>query len=106
MTAPWTEITLPTILPCYFLENMFNADQFGLFYQFLLNKTLHLKEEKCSGGKHSKMRLTGLVAGNAYGERLQMFLIGKSVKPRCFKGIKTLPCRYRAQHKSWMSGEE
>ena len=34
-----------------------------------------------------------------------MFVIGKSVKPRRFKGIKTLPCRYRAQHKSWMSGE-
>ena len=34
-----------------------------------------------------------------------MFVIGKSVKPRRFKGIKTLPCRYRAQHKSWMAGE-
>ena len=34
-----------------------------------------------------------------------MFVIGKSVKPRRFKGIKTLPCRYRAQHKSWMSEE-
>ena len=69
------------------------------------NKTLHLKGEECSGGKHSKVCLTGLAAGNAYGERLQMFVIGKSVKPRCFKGVKTLPCRYRAQHKSWMSRE-
>ena len=49
--------------------------------------------------------MSGLAAGNAYGERFQMFFIGKSVKPRCFKGVKTLPCRYRAQHKSWMSGE-
>ena len=56
-------------------------------------------------GKHSKIRLTGLAAGNAYGERLPMFVIGKSVNPRCFKGVKTLPCRYRAQKKSWMSGE-
>ena len=83
----------------------FNADEFGLFYQCLPNKTLHLKGEKCSGGKHSKIRMTGLASGNAYGDRLQMFVIGKSVKPRCFKVIKTLPCRYRAQHKSWMSGE-
>ena len=30
-----------------------------------------------------------------------MFAIGA----RCFKVVKTLPCRYRAQHKSWMSGE-
>lgn len=105
MTAPWMETTLPTILSRYTLENIFNADEFGLFYQCLPNKTLHLKGEKCSGGKHSKVRLTGLAAGNAYGERLPMFVIGKSAKPRCFKGVRTLPCRYRAQNKSWMSGE-
>ena len=43
MTAPWTETTLPTILSRYPLENIFNADEFGLFYQCLTNKTLHLK---------------------------------------------------------------
>ena len=34
-----------------------------------------------------------------------MFVVGKSVQPQCFKGVKTLPCRYSAQHKGWMSGE-
>ena len=105
MTAPWTETTLPTILSRYLLENIFNADEFGLFYQCLPNKTLHLKGEKCSRGKHSKIRLTGLAAGNAYGERLPMFVIGKANKPRCFKGVRNLPCRYRAQRKSWMTAE-
>ena len=52
---------------------------------------------------HRKVRLTELAAGNAYGKRLQIFLIGKSVKPRCFKGAKTLPCRYHAQYKNCMS---
>ena len=74
------------------LENIFNADEFELFCQCLPNETLHLKGEKCSGAKYSKVRLTGLPAGNAYGERLQMFIIGKSVKPQCLKGIKSLPC--------------
>ena len=96
MTAPWTETTLPTILSRYPLENIFNADEFGLFYQCLPNKTLHLKGEKCSGGMHSKIRLTGLAAGKAY---------GKDNKPRCFKGVRNLPCRYRAQRKSWMTAE-
>ena len=68
-------------------------------------KTLHLKGEKCSGGKHSKIRLTGLAAGNAHGERLAMFVIGKANKPRCFKGVRNLPWRYRAQRKSWMTAE-
>ena len=39
------------------------------------------------------------------GEKLPMFVIGKSQKPRCFKHIKSLPCRYRAQKKSWMNSE-
>ena len=100
MATSWTKTTLPTTLSCCPLENIFNKDEFGLFYQCLPNKTLHLKGEKFSDGKHSKIQLTRLVAGNAYGERRQMFVIGKSVKPRCFKGVKTLPCRHRAQHKS------
>ena len=105
MTAPWLETTLPTILSRYPIENVFNADEFGLFYQCLPNKTFHFKKEKCSGGKHSKDRLTGMAAGNAKGERLPMFAIGKAKNPRCFKGVKSIPCRYRAQAKSWMSSE-
>ena len=95
MTATWTETTLPIILSRYP----------GLFYQCLPNKTLHLKGEKCSGGKHSKIHLTGLAAGNAYGEKLPMFVIGKANKPRCFKGVRNLSCRHCAQCKSWMTAE-
>ena len=87
------------------MENIFNADKFEFFYQCLPSKTLHFKGEKCSGRTHSKVYLTGLANGNVYGERLQMFVIGKFVKPRRFKGVKTLPCQYHAPHKSWRSGE-
>ena len=34
-----------------------------------------------------------------------MFIIGKVNKPRCFKGVRNLPCRYRAQRNSWMTAE-
>ena len=34
-----------------------------------------------------------------------MFVIGKANKPRCFKGVRNLSCRYRAQRKSWMTAE-
>ena len=105
MTAPWKETVVPTILSNYEPRNIFNADEFGLFFQALPKKTLHLKGEKCSGGKNSKIRLTGLAAANMIGEKLPMFVIGKSQKPRCFKHIKSLPCRYRAQKKSWMNSE-
>ena len=105
MTAPWAETTLPAILSRYPLKNIFNVDEFGLFYQCLPDRFYHLKGEKCSGGKHRKTRLTGLAAGNPFGERLPMFVIWKSKMPRCFKGVKHLPCRYRNQAKSWMSSE-
>ena len=103
MVAPWNETTLPTLLSKYDLKDIFNADEFGLFYQCLPNKTYHFKGQKCSGGKNSKVRLTGMAAGNAIGEKLLMFVIGKSKTPRCFKHIKNLPCKYKSQKKSWMN---
>ena len=58
MTAAWKETSLPTILSRYELKDVYNANEFGLFYQGLPKKTLHLKGEECSGGKYSKVRLT------------------------------------------------
>ncbi|XP_065645821.1 tigger transposable element-derived protein 4-like [Hydra vulgaris] len=105
MTASWNETTIPTLLLNYKLENIFNADEFGLFYQCLPNKTYHLSREKCFGEKNSKVRLTGIAAGSATGEKLPMFVIGKSKNPRCFKHNKQLPCTYKNQLKSWMTGD-
>ena len=102
MVASWFKTTLPTLLSNYKLEDIFNADEFGLFYQCLPNKTLHLKSEKCSGGKNSKIRITGLAAANSVGDKLPMFVIGKSKAPMCFKNVTSLPCRYRSQKESWM----
>ena len=105
MTASWFETRLPTILSNYKLPDIYKADEFGLFFQALPSKSLHLKDEKCIGGTFSKVRLTGLAAANANGEKLPMFIIGKSKSPRCFKNLKQLPCRYRGQKKSWMDSD-
>ena len=56
-------------------------------------------------GKLSKVRLTGLAASNALGEKLPMYVIGKSANPRCFKHIKSLPCKCTNQEKSWMDSD-
>ena len=102
MVAPWEQTTLPTVLSKYDLNQIYNADELGSFCRAQPNKSLHLKNENCVGSKQSKLRLTGLTAANAVGEKLPLFVIGKSKKPRCFKHIKHLPCRYRSQKKSWM----
>ena len=102
MVAPWRQTTLPTILSKYDLNQIYNVDEFGLFYRAQTDKSLNLKSENCVGGKHNKLRLTGLTAAITVGEKLPLFVIGKSQKPRCFKHIKHLTCRYRSQKKSWM----
>ena len=66
------------------------------------DKSLNLRSEAYTGGKQSKIRLTGMGAAKATGYKIPMFTIGKLKPPRCFKGVKHLPCRYRNQNKSWM----
>ena len=82
MTAPSKETTLPTIPSRGALKDITNVDEFGLFYQALRSKAMHFKGQKCSGGKHSKVRLTGLAADNAFLERLPLLAIGKSQNSR------------------------
>ena len=93
MTARWKQTHLPTILLRYNLQDIFNADEFGLFFQALPNRTLELKGKKCTGGKNSKVRLTGMSAASATGENLPLLVTGKSKNPRCFKNVKSLPCK-------------
>ena len=87
MTNPWKETTLQTLLTNYAKADIYNANEFSLFFKALPKKTLHLKDEKCTGGKHGKIRVTGLAAANMNGDKLPMFVTGKSQKPRCFKNI-------------------
>ena len=102
MTASWEQTNLPTSLSRYELKDIYNADEFGLFYP---TKTLHSKGLRCAGGKFSRVRLTGVAAANAMGGKLPMAVIGRSEKPRCFIGVKSLLCQYESQKKSWMDSE-
>ena len=104
MTAPWEERILPKILARYQLKDIFNADEFGVFYEALPSKSLHFRGKRCSGGKYSKVRLTGMAASNALDEKIPMFVTGKSASPRCFKHVRNLPCRCRSQKKVWIDG--
>ena len=91
MVAGWNETTLPTLLSNYGLENIYNADKFGFFYQCLPSKSYHLKTEKCSDGKHNKIRITSLAAANAVGNKLPMFVIGKAKSQSVLKTLRNFP---------------
>ena len=88
MIATWYETSLSTLLSLYNLEDIYNDDEFGIFYQCLPNNAFHLKSDKCSGEKHSKIRITGLAAANAVGDDLPLFVIGKSKNPQYFKNVR------------------
>ena len=89
MTADWLGTSLPALLSEFEPENIFNADETGLFWKCLPDKTLNLKGETCSGGKKSKEQITVLVCTNMTGsEILPLVVIGKSAKPRC-KNVST-----------------
>ena len=45
-----------------------------------------------------------MAAASGTREKLGMFVIGKSKKPRYFKNVKQLPFQYRALNKIWMTG--
>ena len=44
MVSPWKETSLPTLLSNFELKDIYNADEFGLFYQRHPEKYLHLKK--------------------------------------------------------------
>lgn len=102
----WKESQVPELIKDYTPKDIFNADETGLFFNVLPSKTMTFKGENCHGGKLSKQRLTVLLITNSDGsEKLPLFVIGKAHKPRCFKNIKTLPTRYTANKKAWMTSK-
>ena len=72
----WRENEKKKIMEKYAPDDIYNADETGMFYQLLPEKTLSLKGEKCSGGKKSKQRVTVLLCTNLTSSSL--WLLGKA----------------------------
>ena len=95
VTTEWTTIALPQLLRHHNPHDIINADESGLFYKLLHNKSLVLKGDSCHGEKRSKEQLTILPCANMTGaEQLPILVIGKAGKPRCFKDVKSPPTPY------------
>ncbi|GBL91826.1 hypothetical protein AVEN_172750-1 [Araneus ventricosus] len=55
---------LPSLLKDYKADDVFNADETGLFFQCLPNKTAAFKGKEWQGGEQGKLRVTLLLAAN------------------------------------------
>ncbi|GFT12790.1 tigger transposable element-derived protein 1 [Trichonephila clavipes] len=89
----------------YSADQVFNADETGLYWKKLPNRTYIANDEKtASGHKASKDRVTLLLCSNASGDRmLKPLLINKSLRPLALKGkdLKQLPVHWMASPKAW-----
>ena len=101
----WTD-ELPTLISSFKPEEIYNADETGLFYKCLPNKTMEFRNKPCHGGKASKERLTVLLTSNMTGSDKRVpLVIGKSKKPRCFKNVRRFPTTYATNKKAWATSE-
>lgn len=102
--SEWISDNAASILEQYGPSDIYNADETGLFYEMLPSTTLDLRGQRCHGGKHSKKRVTVLLCANMEGtDKRPPLVIGKSAKPRCFKGSRGLPVKYVANKKAWIT---
>lgn len=86
--------------PC----DVFNMDETGLFFCMSPDRTIATRQ--LEGNKKSMIRMTIALTANADGsEKLEPLFIGKSLKPRAFKGKspEQLGISYRANQKAWMT---
>ena len=99
----WIENEWPKIIEEYAPEDIYNADETGLYYRALPEHTFMFKGENAKGCKTSKERLTVLCCASMSGNKENLLVIGKSKNPRCFKGVKQLPVEYCANSNAWMT---
>ena len=100
----WLTNRWPVLRQNYEDHEIWNADETGLLFRALPQRTfLHREEKLKSGTKKSKEHLTVLFCVSFTGQKRMPFVIGKSKKPRCFNGLSALPVRYRANKSAWMN---
>src|SRR5882724_6096375 len=92
----WSQ-ELKTIINGYKPEDVYNLDESALFWRLLPSKTYAFTDESKYGIKKSKERITIVVITNADGSDRMCTMIGKSVRPLAFRGIKYFPIDYYSQ---------
>ena len=98
----WVETELETLKKRYRIQDIFNADETGLFYKRLPSGGLTFKTEVLRGRRVSKSRITVLVAASSVGEKLPLLVIGRSKHTKELTGH-TLSLQYLQNDSAWMT---
>nr|XP_032525925.1 zinc finger and BTB domain-containing protein 11-like [Danaus plexippus plexippus] len=93
----------------YTADQVYNADETGLYWKRMPKRTYLSENERSAGGlKASKERITLLVCSNASGDHItKPMLINRFLSPRAMKGIDktTLPVHWRANENAWVTAD-
>lgn len=99
----WAAQKLPKLIKGYKMRDIYNADESGLFYRLLPNRTLTEQDRDCKGGKKSKERLTIMPCCNWDGsDKMKLVVIGKYANPRCFMKTQPKSVQYCSNKNAWM----
>lgn len=91
----------------YKVEDIWNVDETGFFWQSLPDVGFGEKARECCGGKQSSERVTVAFFVSAAGTKEKPVLVWKSETPTCLHKFdkSALPVEYYGQKNSWMTGE-
>ncbi|XP_045105427.1 tigger transposable element-derived protein 1-like [Portunus trituberculatus] len=97
------------VLSLALLMEVFNADETGLFYKKIRNRTyIHKEVKKLPGFKAFKDRLTLLFVRNAAGDcKIKPLLVCRAANPRALKELnkRFLPVVWKSNKKAWVTAK-
>ena len=102
----WKRNQLMEILNGFDEKDIYNADETGLFFKELPEKTYAMRGISVNGYKKNVQRVSKLFCCNSIGtNKLIPLVIGHFKKPRCLRSIKCLPVIYNGHRNAWMTRE-
>jgi hypothetical protein len=102
------KLYLNDLIKDYDINDIFNADELGLFYCAMPEYTYTYKNLRADYFKSAKKRITILLCSNWSGtEKIKPLVITNANEPRCFRQHRiqksNLPVYYRSNTKAWMT---
>ena len=73
----WITTVWPRLFQQYGEEDIFNADETGIYFRAMPNSTLTFQTDTRRDTKKSKERITCLVACSMAGEKKKLLIVGK-----------------------------
>lgn len=104
LASDWVKNVWPHMKMRYSDNEIYAADEVGIFYNVAPDKISKFKNEICVDGEFAENRLTVFACANMSGsDKRKLLVTGKSAEPISFKNVKSLPVSYSANKNAFMT---